>query len=129
MLMGKRLKIVLTMLALTGCGFKSTVVDDAVMYANYRCASYVEQQSALRALRIALGSDEAINLRCDTADCSAAFAIGPAFGGKVTLQASPGYVSAGWFNDRQPPSVSQKARFKVAAETVVGCKVTDQDGW
>lgn len=124
--MGKRLKIVLTMLALPGCGIKSTVVDEAVMSATYDCASYTEQQRALGALRMTLGR---IKLRCDSADCSSAFATGPAFGGTVTIQASPGFVSTGWFNGRQPPSVSQKLRFKEAAEAVVGCKMTFQDGW
>lgn len=129
MLMGNRPTIALTMLALTGCGFKSTVVDEAVMSATYQCASYPEQQRALTALRIGLGGDKALKLRCDTSDCSTSFALGPAFGGKVTLQASPGYLAAGWFNDRKPPSETQKARFKAAAESAADCKLTYRNGW
>lgn len=122
-------KICVALLALTACDLKSTVVDEAVMAATFQCASYAQQQHALAAFRTALGTGKNLALRCDSADCSTAFAEGPAFGGKATLQASPGYLVAGWFNNRQPPSEPQRTSFKAAAESVTDCKLTNRNGW
>jgi hypothetical protein len=127
--MANGVKICVTLLALTACDLKSTAVDEAVMAATFKCASYAQQQHALVAFRAALGTGKNLPLRCDSADCSNAFATGPAFGGKVTIQASPGYLAAGWFNNGQPPSEPQKTSFKAAAESVTGCKLTNGNGW
>ena len=127
-LMAKSLCTIPTLLALAACGIKSRVVDEAVMSATYECASYAKQQTALHSLR-RFGDQEPLELRCDSPDCSSAFAQAPAFGGEMTLQASPGYLVAGWFNAPRLPNETQKGKFRAAAEGVTDCKLSHRDGW
>lgn len=119
----------LALVALTSCGLKSNVIDEAAMGVTFECVPLAKQQAALATVQTSLGGSDRLKIRCDNSDCSKAFAEAAAFGGKITLVAIPGSLAVSWFNNHHQPSEQQEADFKATIQSIADCKLIHRHGW